>query len=93
MENSFSSHKQYLLGLLFSRNTRETHADQKILQTFLLWLKRNVSQTFKVAVMQINNKYMINSTQITNTEIFTIIAVLVFKLLSHKALFTYRKKQ
>ena len=31
-----------------------------------------------------DNKYMITSTQITNTEIFTFIAVLVFKLLSHK---------
>ena len=29
-----------------------------------------------------NNKYMIDSTQITNTEIFAIIAVLVFNLLS-----------
>ena len=34
---------------------------------------------------------MIASTQITNTEIFTIIAVLVFKLLSRKVLFTKRK--
>ena len=34
---------------------------------------------------------MIASTQITNTEIFTIIAVLVFKLLSRKVLFTNRK--
>ena len=38
-----------------------------------------------------NNKYMIASTQITNTEIFTFIAVLVFKLLSRKILFINRK--
>ena len=38
-----------------------------------------------------NNKYMITSTQITNTEIFAFIAVLVFKLLSRKVLFTNRK--
>ena len=31
------------------------------------------------------------STQITNTEIFAFKAVLVFKLLSHKFLFTNRK--
>ena len=31
-----------------------------------------------------NNKYMIASTQITNTEIFAFITVLVFKLLSRK---------
>ena len=33
------------------------------------------------------NKYMIASTQIANTEIFTFISVLVFKLLSRKILF------
>ena len=42
--------------------------------------------------MQIyNNKYMIASTQITNTEIFAFIAVLVFKLLSREVLFINRK--
>ena len=35
----FSSHKQYLFGL--------AHTDQSILQTFLLHLRRNVSQTLK----------------------------------------------
>ena len=34
---------------------------------------------------------MITSTQITNTDIFTFIAVLVFKLLSRKVLFINRK--
>ena len=34
---------------------------------------------------------MIASAQITNTEIFALIAVLVFKLLSHKVLFINRK--
>ena len=34
---------------------------------------------------------MITSTQITNTEIFVSIAVLVFKLLSHKVLFINKK--
>ena len=38
-----------------------------------------------------NNKYMIASTQITNTEIFAFIAVLVFKLLSLKVLFINRE--
>ena len=38
-----------------------------------------------------NNKYMITSTQITNTEIFAFIAVLVFQLLSRKVLFKNRK--
>ena len=38
-----------------------------------------------------NNKYMIISTQITNTEILTFIAALVFRLLSRKVLFINRK--
>ena len=33
-----------------------------------------------------NNKYMIALKQITNTETFAFIAVLVFKLLDHKVL-------
>ena len=36
-------------------------------------------------------KYMIASTQITSYEIFTFIAVLVFKLLRRKVLFINRK--
>ena len=38
-----------------------------------------------------NSKYMIASAQVTNTEIFTFIAVLAFKLLSRKGLFINRK--
>ena len=34
---------------------------------------------------------MIASTEITNTDIFAVIAILVFKLLSHKVLFIKRK--
>ena len=38
-----------------------------------------------------NDKYMIGSTQITNTEIVAFISVLVFRLLSRKVLFINRK--
>ena len=38
-----------------------------------------------------NNNYMIPSTQITNTEIFAFIALIVFNLLSRKVLFLNRK--
>ena len=38
-----------------------------------------------------NNKYMIVSTQITNTEIFAFIAVLVFTLLRRKVSFISKK--
>ena len=40
-----------------------------------------------------NNRYMIASTQITNTEVFAFISVLALKLLSRKVLFTNRKRQ
>ena len=38
-----------------------------------------------------DDKYMIASTQVTDTEMFAFIAALVFKLLSHKVLFINRK--
>ena len=38
-----------------------------------------------------NNKYIITSTKITNSETFAFLAVLVFKLLSRKVLFINRK--
>ena len=38
-----------------------------------------------------NNKYMITSTQITNTEIFAFVAVLVLQLSSRKVLFINKK--
>ena len=38
-----------------------------------------------------NKTYIIASTQITNTETFAFIAVLVFKLLNRKVLFINRK--
>ena len=45
--NFFFFHKQYLFGLLFSRNPKEAGTNQSVLQTFLLCLKRNVPQIFK----------------------------------------------
>ena len=53
-------------------------------------LRLNCSDITQVegTVMQIiYNKYMIVSTQITDTEIFAFIAVLIFKLLRPKVLF------
>ena len=51
-----------------------------------------ILKTLKVQSCKLNNnKDIISSTQITNTEIFTFIAVLTFKLLSLKVLFKNRK--
>ena len=60
----------------------------------MTWASKVVSGKLYLKVQQFksyNNKYMIASTQIANTEIFTLIAVLVFKLLSHKVLFVNGK--
>ena len=44
----------------------------------------NTSYGFEYKKVQHQNKYMIFSTQISNTEIFAFIAVLIFKLLTMK---------
>ena len=55
------------------------------------FLSKQVS-TLKIQPCKLyNEKYMISSAQITNTETFALIAVLVFKLLSHKVLFINKK--
>ena len=51
----------------------------------------NCQLNFKVQLCKLYNRCMITSTQITNTDIFALIAVLVFKLLSRKILFINRK--
>ena len=60
--------------------------EQKQISHSLYWEKLKV-QSCKLY----NNKYMIASTQITNTDIFAFIAVLVFKLLGHEVLFINKK--
>ena len=74
---------------LFSKNIKTIlviFAKKLLLQMFCRVLNTQV-QSYKLY----NNKYMIASTQITNTEIFAFIAVLVFKLLSRKVLLKNRK--
>ena len=69
---------------------------------FKTWYNRNVKLGLMYKITQLwslkvqscklyNNKCMIASTHITNTEIFTFIGVLVFKLLSRKVLLISRK--
>ena len=43
-------------------------------------------KTLKLQSCKLHNQYITASTQITNTEIVTFIALLVFKLLSRKVL-------
>ena len=73
---------KHLENFILKSNTKKAIA--------LKSLRLNCSDITQVkgTVMQIiYNKYMIASTQITNTEIFAFIAALIFKLLSRKVLF------
>ena len=54
------------------------------------WINKK-RKWLKVQSSKLYNKIMVASTQITNTEIFAFIAVLIFKLLSRKVLFINRK--
>ena len=45
----------------------------------------------KLQSFKLYHKYIIAATQTTNTEIFAVVAVLVFKLLSGKVFFINRK--
>ena len=65
----------------------------KLLETLLL-AKYLISVTAPLKLQSCklyNNKYKIVSTQITNTEIFSFMAVLAFKIFSRKFLFTNGK--
>ena len=59
--------------------------------TFLFCFAKNQCTHIFSVLSHDNNKYMIVLTQITKTETFAFIAVLVFKLLSHKVLVIKRK--
>ena len=61
-----------------------------------LWLLKNLTSLTMILKVQswkyYNNKYMIVSTQITNTETFGFIPVLAFKLLNRKVVFINKKE-
>ena len=62
------------------------------LDSFMKKILKTYGKAFTVQSCKLfNNKYMITSTQITNTEIFTFLAVLVFELFSRKILFMKRE--
>ena len=69
---------------------------QNIFLFFFSFIYFNISIIFQMPLKVqscklYNNKYMIASTQIINSEIFGFIAVLIFKLLNRKVLFINRK--
>ena len=46
-KTKLTSHKQYLFGFLLYKYPKRTNTDQRILQAFLICLKRNDPQNFK----------------------------------------------
>ena len=55
IENTkFTSHKQHLLGRLFSANAKNTHTDQIILQYFYSVLKETTHKPSKAATAKKN---------------------------------------
>ena len=58
-----------------------------------IWTLISVHSLKLLSCKLCNNKYMTASTQISNTESFTFIAALVFKILSRKVLFINKKRQ
>ena len=69
----FSSHKHYLFGLPFSRNAKKTHTDKSILLTFILCLKRNVSETVAVAKKSFPSLYIMDITCFDECFLFRVI--------------------
>ena len=65
-KTSFTSHKQHLLGLLFSRNAKETHADQIILQCFYSLSKERTHKPSK----EVAAKNFISSVNVIGTNSF-----------------------
>ena len=84
VSNVNSKHKISIFLLPFFLHHLNSHQYQNYYILAVSFLKVQSCKLY-------NNKYMFVSTQITNTEIFPFIAVLVFKLLSRKVLFINRK--
>ena len=73
MKLTFTSHKQYLLGYLFSRNTKKTHTDQSTVQVFLHCLKKNTThKSTKVATAKIftSSAHVIDTTCVNECFLF-----------------------
>ena len=77
--------------LILALNTRVPTVLQKQKDGEILNLCNNFIILKVQSCKLYNSKYMIASSQITNTEILAVIAVLIFKLLSCKVLFINRK--
>ena len=75
------------------KNRNHISRQPRVLKITQLWLAESIfGINLKVLPCKLyNNKYMTASTQVTNTEIFALITILVFKLLRRNVLFINRK--
>ena len=73
-KSNFFHYKHYLFGPLFSRNAKKTHADQSILPTSLLCLKRNISLTLKSSSCKksLPNVYIMDTTCFNECFLFCV---------------------
>ena len=72
-KTKLSSHKLYFFGLLFWVNAKKTYTDQTMLHTYLLCLKRNVSQTLKSCKKSFPNVYIANTFCFDKCFLFVVI--------------------
>ena len=82
-KTNFTSHKQYLFGLLFSRNAKETHADQSILQGFVL-------QSIYYKVHYPEKTVLINLEKKKMQKTFSSICMLLVPLVSMNVFYSMR---
>ena len=91
MKLLFSSKGDHSANIKLTGKDEIIQSDDKVAVTLYSFLKSAVSSLKVKSCKLYNNKYMIVSTQATNTEIFAVIILLVFTLLSRKVLFRNRK--
>ena len=66
---NFTSHKQYLFGLLYSKIAEETYTEQSILGCFTLWKERPHNPSQEAAAKKVScSVYVIGTTSFN--EIF-----------------------
>ena len=71
-KTNFTSQKQYLFGLLFFRNAKETHTDQSILQYFYsLSEKKELTNFQKKQLQKAFSPVCMLSVQLDSMNVFT----------------------
>ena len=91
MKPLFSTKGDHSANIKLTGKDEIIQSDDKVVVTLYSFLKSAVSSLKVQSYKLYNNKYMITSTQATNTKIFAVIILLVFTLLNRKVLFITEK--